>query len=86
MANQPSPQAEQPPPVLPAIPGLDERLAQYLRTFSLWVRGGFRERQDMNVATAGILLQSPAGKVFQVVVSDTGVISTVAVPLGGGLP
>jgi hypothetical protein len=86
MANQPTPQAEQPPPDLPSIPGLNDQLAQYLRNFSLWCRGGFRERQDMNVAAPGVLLLSPGGKVFQVTVSDAGAVTATAVPLGGGKP
>jgi hypothetical protein len=82
----PLPQAEQPPPTLPGVTGLNEQMNNYLRTFSLWARGGFRERQDINVASAGILLLSPGGKVFRVTVSDAGALTATAVPLGGGLP
>jgi hypothetical protein len=65
---------------------MNDQLAQYLRTFSLWVRSGFRNRQDINVATAGILFLTPNGSVFNVTVSDAGVVTATAVPLGIGRP
>jgi hypothetical protein len=86
MPNQPTSQAEQPPPTLPGTTGLNEQMNNYLRTFSLWCRTGFRARQDMNVATAGILFMTPNGSVYQVTVSDAGAVTATAVPLGIGKP
>jgi hypothetical protein len=81
-----TPQAEQPPPTLPGTTGLNEQMNNYLRSFSLWCRTGFRERQDMNVAAAQILLLSPGGKVYSITVTDAGVVTATAVALGSGLP
>jgi hypothetical protein len=86
MPNQLTSQAEQPPPPLPGATGLNEQMNNYLRTFSLWCRNSFRQRQDKDVATAGILFVTPNGSVYQVTVSNAGVVTATAVPLGIGKP
>jgi hypothetical protein len=92
MATFPTPQAEQPPPPLPGVTGLNEQMNNYLRAFSLWCRGGFRARQDMNVAASGIMLQAndaPAGTtpaVWYLQVNTAGQFIASQTPLGGGKP
>jgi hypothetical protein len=92
MPNQPSPPAAQPPPDLPNLPGAPAALTNYLTRFSLWCRNGFAAKVDKQTAAAGILLQAydaPSGTapaVWLVRVNTAGVVSTVAQPLGSGLP
>jgi hypothetical protein len=92
MASQPTAPTEQPPPDLPSMPDVSATLTTYLRTFALWCRNGFQDRLPAHQALPGVLLQAydaPAGnnpKVFMVQVNSAGVVSAVAVPLGGGQP
>lgn len=57
-APQPTFRTEVPPPELPFIKSLDDQLAQYLRTFALWCRNGFRDKLSQTVANHGIMLQA----------------------------
>jgi hypothetical protein len=82
----PTPQAEQPPTPLPGTTGLNEQMNNYLRTFSLWCRNGFRTKMDITAAAPGILLLSPGGSVYQLTVADDGTVTTAAVALGSGKP
>jgi hypothetical protein len=92
MAVFPTPQGEQPPPDLPAMPDVSETLSNYLRTFALWCRRGFADRMPAHAATAGIMLMAndaPAGTsppVFLVQVNSAGAIVATRVSLGGGQP
>ena len=92
MALKPPPIGEQPPPELPAVTGMSDQLANYLRTFSLWCRNGFRTKLDLDTAAPGILLMAhdaPAGtmpKVFLIQVNTAGTITATSQPLGSGKP
>ena len=62
-------------------------LAQYLRTFSLWARHGFQERQPDSLANPGILLLAEDGRsVFRLSVTSAGALTVTPIPLGGGKP
>jgi hypothetical protein len=84
--------AAQPPPDLPNMPEVSDKLSDYLRRFSLWCRHGFAAKLDASTAAPGVLLQAydatpgtnPA--VWLVRVNSAGVVSTVAQPLGTGKP
>ena len=92
MPNQPTPPGEQPPPDLPNLPNVPPQLSNYLRTFALWCRRGFRAKLDGGVALSGIMLQAydtPPGTtptVWLLQVNQAG--SFVATPInpGGGQP
>jgi hypothetical protein len=92
MANQPSSPAAQPPPDLPSLPGASAALTNYLTRFSLWCRQGFAAKLNANSALPGIMLMAydaPSGTtpaVWLVRVNTAGVVSTLAVPLGGADP
>jgi len=92
MATFPTAPAEQPPPNLPDLPEAPPQLANYLRTFALWCRNGFRAKLDANVALPGILMQAydaPAGTtpaVFMLRVQSNGSFVTTPVNPGGGQP
>ncbi len=85
---QPLPQTAQPPPELPNDPKTSDTLSQYLRTFSLWCRHGFADKISGSSAAPGFLLQASDDptKIFMLQVNAAGVVSAVAVPLGGGKP
>jgi len=92
MATTPPPRTVQAPPDLPSMPDVSDALTAYLRTFSLWCRHGFADKISVSTAQPGLLLQAndaPAGTtpaVFMLQVNSAGVVSAVAVPLGGGKP
>ena len=56
MPNQPTAQAEQPPPDLPAMP--ENTMVNYLRSFTLWCRQGFGSKLDSHSASSAIMLQT----------------------------
>jgi hypothetical protein len=92
MATFPTGPAEQPPPNLPDLPDGPPQLANYLRTFALWCRNGFRAKLDANTALPGILLQAydaPTGtapNVYLLRVNQVGNFVAEQIPLGGGKP
>ena len=87
MAVQPTPVSAQSPPDLPSDPTMSATLAQYLRTFSLWARHGFQERQPDSLANPGILLLADDGRsVFRLSVTSAGALTVTPIPLGGGKP
>jgi hypothetical protein len=81
-----------PAPELPSGTGVNDALANYLRTFALWCRNGFADKLSDTVANPGIMLQAsdaPPGanpKVFMLQVDSAGTISAVEMPLGSGYP
>ena len=83
MANQPTAPAARPPPEVPY--GVDNTLATYLRSFSLWCRSGFIDLVRSNEAMPGILMSAKddRSKVFLIEVNAAGAITASAVPLGG---
>lgn len=63
------------PPQLPAIKGLDETLADYLRRFGLWCQGNFNSTLQKRTATGQILMQSTTGNtVWQITIDDNGIL------------
>jgi hypothetical protein len=78
------------PPDLPAVPELSETFVNYLRTFSLWAKNSFTSKIDVSAAAPGLLLQgwdAPPGSipnVYQLRVSNAGVLSLTPVALGKG--
>ena len=92
MANQPTPRTLQPPPDLPSMPDVSDKLSSYLRNFALWCRHGFADKISASTAQPGVLLQAydaPAGTippVFLIRVNSAGVVTATPVPLGGGKP
>jgi hypothetical protein len=92
MATFPTAPVEQPPPTLPSIPNQPEPLTNYLRSFSLWCRHGFRAKLDSGVALPGIMLQAndaPAGTapaIWYLQVNTAGSVIATRAPLGGGSP
>jgi len=92
MATFPTPPAEQPPPNLPDLPEAPTQLVNYLRTFALWCRNGFRAKLDANAALPGILFQAadaPAGTtppVYILEVLSNGSFRTTQINPGGGQP
>jgi hypothetical protein len=91
-APQPSPATAREPPNLPAVPGMNDMLANYLRTFALWARSSLAGKLSSSAAAPGVLLQAydaapgttPA--VWLVRVNTAGVVSTLSVPIGGHYP
>ena len=55
-APQPTSPAAQSPPELPSLEKTETGLVNYLRTFSLWCRNGFRDKLSATTALPGILL------------------------------
>jgi hypothetical protein len=92
MATFPTAPGEQPPPTIPAIPDQSPQLINYLQTFALWCRNGFRAKLDANVALPGIMMQAndaPAGTapvIWRLEVNTAGQFIASRVPLGGGRP
>lgn len=92
MANQPTAPAAHPPPELPNMPEVSSTLTNYLRTFSLWCRNGFRAKLDAQTALPGLMMQAydaPAGtnpNVFLLRVNQAGQFIAIPVALGGGRP
>ena len=92
MASQPTAPGLHPPPELPSMPDVSPTLTQYLRTFSLWCRNGFKAKLDAQTALPGIMLQAydaPAGvapNVFMLQINQAGIFRTVPMPLGSGKP
>ncbi|HEY1878304.1 MAG TPA: hypothetical protein VGG68_00075 [Caulobacteraceae bacterium] len=83
MPTQSSRPALQTPPQLPAIKGLDEALADYLRRFSLWSFANFNASLQKNTATGALYLQSTSGStVWSLTIDDTGALHTTALPPG----
>jgi predicted secreted protein len=71
------------PPQLPAVPGLDEALADYLRRFALWCQNNFNTSVQTNSAATSILLQSTTtNTVWKLTVDDTGVLHTTQLTPG----
>lgn len=70
------------PPDLGPMEDSDPVLVTYLRRLGLWMVNQLQGKVPVNTASPMILLQSPGGSVFKIVVSDAGVISAVGVPLG----
>lgn len=63
------------PPQLPAIQGLDEQLADYLRRFALWCQGNFNSTLQKRTATGAILMQSTTGDtVWSITIDDAGAL------------
>jgi hypothetical protein len=58
MASQPTAPTEQPPPDLPSMPDVSATMTNYLRTFALWCRNGFRDKLSAHQALPGVLLQA----------------------------
>lgn len=58
MATFPSSATAQPPPDLPSLQKTEDGLINYLRTFSLWCRNGFRDKLSSTAALPGILLMA----------------------------
>jgi hypothetical protein len=94
-APHPTTRTVQPPPDLPSLTDASgkvsaDTLSSYLRNFALWCRHGFADKISASTAQPGVLLaayDTPAGqppKVFMIRVNGAGVVSAVAVPLGGG--
>lgn len=84
--------APQPPPPIPQDPAISNTLTNYLSQFSLWCRKGFAAKLNSGVALNGVMLRSanaPAGvnpTIWLLQVSQTGVLATIQVPLGGANP
>ena len=91
-APHPTTRTVQPPPDLPNMPDVSSTLSGYLRNFALWCRHGFADKISASTAQPGLMVaayDTPAGqppKVFMIRVNAAGVISAVAIPLGGGNP
>jgi hypothetical protein len=83
-----SPVGLQPPPSLPNVPGLNDQLANYLRSFALWCRHGFAAKLSSTTALPGIMLlaNDGSGKVFLLQVDGTGAPVATPMPLGIGAP
>jgi hypothetical protein len=65
------------PPQLPAIIDINQRLVEYLRTFSLWCQGNFNSTLQKRTATGQLLMQSTTGNtVWQITIDDSGVLHT----------
>jgi hypothetical protein len=92
MANQPSPRTLQPPPDLPSMPDVSDKLSGYLRNFALWCRHGFADKISVNQPVNGLLFQAfdaPAGtqpEIWMLQVRTGGAFVITQVPLGGGKP
>lgn len=86
MAAQPPKAGEQPPPDLPYIAGMSDTLANYLRTFSLWCRNGFRDKMPLREASPQLLLLSPGGLTFSVGVGDDGKLTSTPIAFSTGAP
>lgn len=91
MAQQ-LPRTIQPPPELPNMPEVSDKLTNYLRTFALWCRHGFADKISGTTAQPGLMLQAndaPAGTtpaVFMLQVKTDGTIVATPMPLGTGSP
>lgn len=86
------PRTIQPPPDLPYMADVSDKLTNYLRTFSLWCRHGFADKISGTTAQPGIMLQAndaSAGTtpaVFMIQVTTAGTIVATPMPLGRGSP
>lgn len=74
-----------PPPQIPQDPTLSSAIATYLSALSNYIVRELRRRPIANTAQNSVLLLSPAGKIWEVKVSDAGVLSTTQIIAGGGL-
>jgi len=74
------------PPELPSIPGIDEKLADYLRRFSLWAQGNFNSTLQKRSSTGELFIHSPGGKPFSLGVNDSGQLTTTPLIPGSGGP
>jgi hypothetical protein len=71
------------PPQLPAIQGINESLADYLRRFALWAQGNFNSTLQKRTATGELLMQSTTGAtVWSITVDDSGVLHTTKLTPG----
>jgi hypothetical protein len=77
-----------PPPDVPA--GVDPKLADFLRRFSLWAYREFDKKASTTEAVPQLLFsasdEKPPRHVFEVTVNSAGALAVTAVPLGGGKP
>lgn len=65
------------PPLLPFPPDRYDRT--FMDRFAEAIKKGFQFTILENEATTSVLLQSPAGKIYKVTVSDAGVLTTTYV-------
>ena len=91
MAQQ-LPRTIQPPPDLPNMPDVSDKLSNYLRAFALWCRHGFADKISATTAQPGLMLQAsdtPTGQtpaVFMIQVKTDGTIIATPMALGSGKP
>jgi hypothetical protein len=69
-----------PPDIPPSINPIG--LRQYFQHLNSWIFQSLKNKIDINEATHGVILVSPAGKVWRITVTDAGAVTTTAVPLG----
>ena len=88
--SQQLPRTLQPPPDLPHMADVSDKLTGYLRNFALWCRHGFADKISGTTAQPGFLLQAndaPTGTtpaVFLLQVKTDGTLVVIPVALGGG--
>jgi hypothetical protein len=89
MAVQSPPASSAPPP--PPV-GSDPALVNYLQQYTAWIQNQLAGKVGSNGAQSSIMLQAsnaPAGvtpNIYLLQVSQTGVLATTPVPLGGSNP
>jgi hypothetical protein len=73
-----------PPPDVPH--GVEAPLSDYLRRFATWANQQLAAKIGSRQAVPGVMLISPSGKVWRVIVNDAGVMATELVPPGSPPP
>src|SRR5215475_8413522 len=69
------------PPAVPAIPGMEQQLGDYLRRFALWCQGNFNSTLQKRTATGQIFMASANGAAFAISIDDSGrLVSTPLIP------
>lgn len=84
VATPVSPRTVQPPPELPALPGISPTFTDYLRRFSLWCRNGFADKLSATVATPNLMMLAPGGTVFNIAIGDDGRLTSAPMAMGTG--
>jgi hypothetical protein len=75
------------PPELPAIAGMNARLADYLRTFALWCQGNFNSTLQKRSATGELFIQSTTGgSVWSITIDDNGLLHATQLTPGSADP
>jgi hypothetical protein len=74
-----------PPPELPSMPDVSEKLSSYLRRAALWAQGNFNNCLTKRTATGELYLTSASGNtVWRVTIDDAGALVTTQMTPGTG--